>query len=269
MRLLLFIFISLANYAFGQLIAQAETVNSDSLKKRSSSITIHLELSGRIGGGTTSPQWTTAGRDAENQSVTLRGGKTGTFNDLACQITVAGAKRFSLIFEPGYALSNQSIDYCYKSSGQAASTSSCGSFDIDMRKTEAALLARMTIVKKWGLYLIGGGYGAREDSRILNGSWTRGFSSNVGYNPSGSTTEVFNKKHGLAKDQLGLIAGLGVNLPLKHDRSIFFDLRMNVHSLKSGFDPAVVRMMDLGLFVGYTFYKSRSIKVDQIPANDY
>ncbi|MDF2436284.1 MAG: hypothetical protein K0Q95_660 [Bacteroidota bacterium] len=269
MRVLFFTSLFFSTYCFGNGDIHQKGGKSDSTAVRGSSITIHLELSGRIGGGITSPQWATADGDSENKSVAFRGGKTGTFCDLACQITVAGAKRFSLILEPGYALTSQSISYCYSSHGKPASSSSCGSFNVDIKKTEAALLARIMIVKKWRLYLLCGGYGAREDSRIITGKWTREFTSYLPYQSSESKEEMFNKKHALVKDQLGLIGGIGLNLPLKNKTAIFIDLRMNIHSLKSGFDPTVVRMMDLGVSIGYTFYKSKSIKVDQIPANDY
>lgn len=159
----------------------------------------------------------------------------------------------------------------YSGGGQAGTEYASVDLNLKIQKIEFALVGRTAIVKKGWLYLNYGLYAAGEDSRIISGERVHGFQSNLNSISSGYTRSEFNNVHAHGEGQAGIIAGIGFKKKTKEKNSIFIDVRANYHTLVSGFDPVDIRILDLGLSVGYIFYHSKNKEFDfkSLPVNDY
>ena len=225
----------------------------------------HFEFSLKITGGLNMPLFNRKNGGEESLTVLQKG---GDFNSVAFQAALAGRKNFSLLMEVGYGTSFNSISYSLEDQGVSHDMTDIGKYSMRIKKEEFALMAKHYLTAHRICYIDYGLYLAAEDQKIINGTVQHsGSYYNPNYNPGPSTTggttyyestDIYDNKHVIVTEQIGLVQGIGWNIPFKNKSSVFIDLRLNVHDVSSPARDIFFKVVDLGLSVGYTFYKTKS-----------
>jgi hypothetical protein len=240
-------------------------------KEEDMSAAVHLEFSAKLGGGISTPLFNY--RDKGGYTLKVKN-RWGQFGCGSAQTAICIENNFAIVIEAGYAVSSNPLDYYWAQyTSPVGGFNDWGDYKLNIRKTEFSVIARHLVGAKRRLTISYGGYFALEDSKIIDGNVI----ATASFNPPSQYpsyyyhgTDVYNKKHMKVSEQPGVILGTGYNFPLKNKNIISLDFRLNGHLLYSEINKVSFRMFDVGLSIGYTFFKTKSITINRYqtpPAN--
>jgi hypothetical protein len=232
---------------------------------------MHLELSGKIGGGITSKPFRTVFENMQNKFNHQKpkyqytnDSKRGIFESVALQLAIVGKNNvYAFVIEPGFAISSQELAYSTLSNGQAFYGSTNYNYTLNIQKFDFSFINRFYIGKKHALFIDFGAYTAYESAKFMTGTvsykWHSTMTASWGGQSDGQGTTEYNKHQLNNKGQNGLLTGIGYNFYLKNKKILYVDLRLTGHQL-FGQESDELKVKDLGISVGYSFINTKSTK---------